>query len=192
VRSGVRADAEGPGSFLSAELSGAGRAARAGAGSLRGRAGRGVSPQSLPRACMVAGCPARAEAHGRCQAHQVPAEYADHQAIYDTAKHRQWRRRVLSANPICPGWPAGVHGARAVEAKVADHIVPLADGGGWQLSNGRGLCAACHSRRHAAEKRRGTPYIQSNPAPSPSSSYRVVRALPLAPGLGWGGGRPNG
>ena len=113
-----------------------------------------MSPQTLPRACMVAGCPARAEAHGRCQAHQVPAEYADHQAIYDTPRHRWWRRRVLEAHPICPGVPPGVHGGRVVESAIAHHIVPVQAGGTWRLENGIGLCQACHNAHHGAERRR--------------------------------------
>lgn len=117
-------------------------------------AGESMSPQSLPRACIVAGCPGRATEHGRCEVHQVPEVYGESQPVYHLAKHRHWRRHVLRLHPICPGWPEGVHAGVIVETVVADHIVPLSEGGGWHVSNGRGLCLACHSKRHAAERRR--------------------------------------
>lgn len=37
---------------------------------------------------------------------------------------------------------------------VADHILPLRRGGGWEIENGQGCCKACHdwkTRREHAE-----------------------------------------
>lgn len=36
----------------------------------------------------------------------------------------------------------------------ADHILPLADGGTWELSNGQLLCVPCHRHKTAAENSR--------------------------------------
>jgi 5-methylcytosine-specific restriction protein A len=67
--------------------------------------------------------------------------------------HRRWRRLVLARDPLCVD-PYRVHGARPVPATVADHVVPLQDGGGWALENGQGLCDECHERKTAEDLRR--------------------------------------
>jgi 5-methylcytosine-specific restriction protein A len=58
------------------------------------------------------------------------------------AHHRQWRKLVLARHPICQDC------GRAPSTN-ADHIVALRDGGTWEMENGQGLCASCHSRKTA-------------------------------------------
>jgi 5-methylcytosine-specific restriction endonuclease McrA len=111
-----------------------------------------MSPSALPHSCSIAGCPERAGSGGRCPAHQRPVNRQQHQGIYDTAKHRTWRRMVLARHPICEGWPPGCHGLAVVPSVVADHIVPLSEGGGWVLSNGAGMCISCHNRKTNEEQ----------------------------------------
>ena|SRR5690625_2217462 len=67
-------------------------------------------------------------------------------------RHRRWRKMILARDPVCVD-PYGVHAERGelVAATVADHIVPLARGGGWEMSNGQGLCAGCHNRKTVKE-----------------------------------------
>jgi 5-methylcytosine-specific restriction protein A len=43
-------------------------------------------------------------------------------------------------------------GAPATEA---DHVVPIAEGGANDLSNGRAVCASCHASKSAEEQARG-------------------------------------
>lgn len=63
--------------------------------------------------------------------------------------HRKWREAVLGA---CQGVCEGCRGAAA---EHADHIVPLSKGGGWTLTNGQGLCPACHNAKTARERMGG-------------------------------------
>lgn len=41
------------------------------------------------------------------------------------------------------------------EATEADHVVPVAEGGRNDLSNGRAICPACHAEKSRAESERG-------------------------------------
>lgn len=61
------------------------------------------------------------------------------------ARHRRWRAAILSRDPICKR--CGVEAAT-----VADHVVPLSAGGGWELENGQGLCRGCHAIKTAGER----------------------------------------
>ena len=55
------------------------------------------------------------------------------------------RRAILQRDPVCPcGRPS----------TQADHIVPVAEGGSDDESNGQGLCRSCHDTKTAAEAAR--------------------------------------
>lgn len=41
------------------------------------------------------------------------------------------------------------------EATEADHVVPIAEGGANDLSNGRAICAPCHTEKSNEEQQRG-------------------------------------
>jgi 5-methylcytosine-specific restriction endonuclease McrA len=62
---------------------------------------------------------------------------------------------VLRRDPLCVGWPAGVHGGSVVGSNTADHIIPLHAGGTWALTNGQGLCESCHGVKCNEEQARG-------------------------------------
>lgn len=40
-------------------------------------------------------------------------------------------------------------------ATEADHVIPIAEGGANDLSNGRAICSPCHDRKSAEEQSRG-------------------------------------
>ena len=58
------------------------------------------------------------------------------------------RRRILAAYPMC----AACHVAPST---IADHVIPVAEGGTDDIDNGQGMCAACHNRKTRAEIARG-------------------------------------
>jgi 5-methylcytosine-specific restriction protein A len=65
------------------------------------------------------------------------------------ARHRQWAAMVLRRSPLCAI-------CTTAPAHHADHIVPIKAGGArFELSNGQGLCTACHSRKSLRERRYG-------------------------------------
>jgi len=66
------------------------------------------------------------------------------------AKHEAWRKAVLRERPWCKD-PRGRHPDALLLATHADHIVPLKQGGTWDLDNGQGLCHDCHSAKTVGE-----------------------------------------
>jgi 5-methylcytosine-specific restriction endonuclease McrA len=58
------------------------------------------------------------------------------------------RRAILKRDK----WCAHCGERRATQA---DHIKPVAEGGGNTIENGQGLCDPCHDAKTAAEARRG-------------------------------------
>lgn len=91
------------------------------------------------------------EGGARCPQHTRPRRPF---ARRKTKTHRRgstraWRRErahVLAEEPRC----RRCGGA----STVADHIVPLAEGGTDMRGNLQGLCAACHATKTAAESQR--------------------------------------
>ena len=100
-------------------------------------------PSSAPRPCRYAGCTALVQRGTLCAEHRPDADGADSHRPNSRKRgygqqHQRWRKMVLARHPFCQ-WP----GCREFST-VADHIVPLAEGGGWSLENGQGLCARHH------------------------------------------------
>ena len=108
----------------------------------------------MPRAkaiCSERACPRIASTKGRCDEHATL-----HRGRYDAqrgtsaqrgygARHREWRTRVLQAEPMC-------RMCQAEFATVADHITPIRMGGSrFDVSNGQGLCHGCHNRKTAQD-----------------------------------------
>lgn len=101
--------------------------------------------------CAEPGCGALVE-RGRCPQHQR-AEYRREQVSRGTAtqrgygvRHRRWRLMVLNAHPVCCD-PSGCN----EPSVVADHVMPLSEGGDWSLSNSQGLCVRHHNAKTARE-----------------------------------------
>lgn len=63
---------------------------------------------------------------------------------------RRLRARVLREEPVCVGFPIGVHGALRVRTTAVDHIVGISRGGTDARSNLRGLCRSCNSAKAVA------------------------------------------
>lgn len=61
--------------------------------------------------------------------------------------HREWREVILARDPICCR-------CGRKPSTIADHIVPLEDGGTWELSNGQGLDGRCHAIKTGEDVRR--------------------------------------
>lgn len=48
---------------------------------------------------------------------------------------------------------------------IADHIVPVIEGGGWTMANGQGLCVSCSGIKTAEDrKRRGEMFFSAKPS----------------------------
>ena len=105
--------------------------------------------QRLPRPCIVPTCPNEAANNraGKCSDHWIPPKKTSKQKkkarYYMSKRQRDWRARVLARDRYCVD-PIGRHPEIRKLATQADHILPLSAGGDYSLSNGRGLCAACH------------------------------------------------
>jgi 5-methylcytosine-specific restriction protein A len=107
-------------------------------------------PRLPARPCLYPGCAALVDGGGYCVAHRRRTREYDQYRGSPTqrgygVRHERWRRMVLRRCPVC----AMCH---AELSKVADHIIALTSGGTWALSNGQGLCTACHNRKIAAER----------------------------------------
>ena len=79
-----------------------------------------------------------------------PKKYINRNSkIYNSKKHKIWRSAILTKNPICVECQKR---GKIVEAKEADHITPIEQGGEpYDLANGQGLCKSCHSKKTAKE-----------------------------------------
>lgn len=113
-------------------------------------------PDLAPRPCIVPGCKELSRAKsGECDKHRGHRVRKDQRTRGTAAqrgygaRHRRWRRLVLSKHPWCVECKAQ---GELVVATVADHVVPLNHGGDWKLSNGQGLCSACHQRKTNRER----------------------------------------
>ena len=115
----------------------------------------------MKRTCSLPGCPNLTEG-GPCAQHRKAAYKAqdEHRGSSSQrgygARHRRWRAVILARDPVCVD-PLGRHPGEPRASVVADHIVPLLEGGGWAFTNGRGLCVNCHEAvtRRGATSREG-------------------------------------
>ena len=103
------------------------------------------TPLMPRRLCSIPGCAGTVTYRGRCQAHARLKERDTNRAgrhIYNTAKWKHTRKRVLFEQPLCKC------GEIAVDV---DHIVPLPEGDPYAMSNLQGLCKQCHGRKTRIE-----------------------------------------
>lgn len=103
------------------------------------------TPITIP--CNRVGCANfRVSGSSYCSQHRyVRARHSQHQAIYDTKKHRVWAHAIRTRDLVCMLCNDRL-------TTVADHIIPLKDGGAWSLSNGQGLCRSCHNKKSRREQ----------------------------------------
>jgi 5-methylcytosine-specific restriction protein A len=110
-----------------------------------------LSPSKVGTPCAYPGCPAITKER-YCQYHKKleNLQYDKKREIavkrlYSTRRHKRWRKMVLARDPLCVEC---LKQGKIVQATIADHIIPLKEGGDWSLENGRGLCATCHNKVH--------------------------------------------
>jgi len=68
--------------------------------------------------------------------------------------HRELRAQVLVEEPVCVGYPLGIHGMERVRTTQLDHVTPIAAGGKTTRANARALCRSCNARKGRDERRR--------------------------------------
>ena len=100
------------------------------------RCGALVEKPGLCASCRAS----RSRAHDRVRGSAASRGYG--------ALHRRWRAAILARDVICQD-PHKRHVGHIEPATVADHVVPLARGGSWDLSNGMGMCGPCHNFKTA-------------------------------------------
>jgi 5-methylcytosine-specific restriction endonuclease McrA len=107
-------------------------------------------PDKLPYPCAFPRCSQYATKDGLCDFHRKERDRRDREQRGSSCRqgygrrHERWRKMVLARCPAC-----AMCGQMAT---VADHIVPLKQGGNWTLENGQGLCASCHAKKTRAEE----------------------------------------
>src|SRR5690606_37096025 len=81
------------------------------------------------------------------------------------------RQRILHRDPVCRCRGCKHHtGHCTAPSTEADHIVPVADGGGHSETNGRGMCTICHlvtTLAHATAARARLPRATRDPETHP-------------------------
>jgi 5-methylcytosine-specific restriction endonuclease McrA len=94
-----------------------------------------------PRACVcgVVNC----ERHRKRSWARIPPA---RQAMYSDPAYRRNRSIAIKREPTC-------HWCHLRPSTTADHLFPIARGGGHELSNLVGACARCNERRGGAEGR---------------------------------------
>lgn len=73
----------------------------------------------------------------------------DSTAVYNTRRWQKVRKQQLMQEPLCINFES-CHN----EAKIADHIIELIDGGeAFSLDNLESMCIGCHNTKTAKTKR---------------------------------------
>ena len=112
-------------------------------------------PFKAPTPCTYPNCPTLTTT-ARCPAHP-PYRYRREIKRKDTRpsrqargygrQHEKWRKLILHRDPLCVMCVKNPFRFPKRKATVADHIIPLKQGGTFALSNGQGLCHSCHARK---------------------------------------------
>ena len=111
-----------------------------------------------PTPCRYPGCAAVVPVPGYCNQHRV-AVHRDYGrarrgfdaqvGFYQSARWRAVRAAFLREHPVCAACAAR---GRVVAAVVADHVVPVKDGGArFDAAGLQSLCISCHNRKTARE-----------------------------------------
>lgn len=115
--------------------------------------------RAAPRPCTAPGCRGLvdgASRTSRCVQHARPAWETNqgttaHQRGYG-ARWRKLRALVLAEEPLCRECSKA---GRIAAARIVDHIVPKAEGGGDERSNLQPLCLRCSNDKTQREAQRG-------------------------------------
>ena len=115
-------------------------------------------PLAAPTPCRHPGCGAVLVTPGYCDAHRVAAHrdysrarrgFDTEHGFYQSAAWRAVRAAFLREHPVCARCAGR---GRVVAAVVADHVLPLKDGGArFDWANLQALCVPCHNRKTAGE-----------------------------------------
>lgn len=115
-------------------------------------------PLAAPTPCRHPGCGAVLTKPGYCDAHRVAVHrdygrarrgFDTERCFYQSTAWRAVRAAFLREHPVCARCSAL---GRVVAAVVADHVVPLKDGGArFDWSNLQALCVSCHNSKTARE-----------------------------------------
>ena len=129
-------------------------------------------PYRAPHPCSQPGCAEKV--HERfCTIHRKNQERRSRQRRGTTAErgygagHKKWRMAVLrkaDADGIAGLCVMCLEDGRTTVAKVADHIVPLSQGGAkYDMDNGQALCKTHHDLKTLSEGSFGRAYIPTSP-----------------------------
>ncbi|MFF3416834.1 HNH endonuclease [Streptomyces sp. NPDC002698] len=105
----------------------------------------------MPRAksiCLQTGCTTPTLRDGRCPNHQIRKSW-DRTSARNTSRPSDWSRRrarTLARDRFT------CRQCGAKEHLEVDHIVPVARGGSWEMSNLWVLCRPCHKRKTYSER----------------------------------------
>ena len=85
------------------------------------------------------------------QAKQDPESKYIYDTVYNTRRWKRLRRMILSRHPVCTEC---LKEGRTAPATVADHIIPIKQGGAiWDIDNLTGLCERCHNKKRQTERK---------------------------------------
>jgi 5-methylcytosine-specific restriction protein A len=122
-------------------------------------------PKSPLKPCRHPGCPNLSEER-YCEKHPTERTAAtkeadkdyniyrrdkESQSFYDSDAWRKLRKQQLSRQPLCA---MCLQEGRFNKAQVADHVIPIRQGGGrLDINNLQSLCWSCHSKKSKSERR---------------------------------------
>ena len=111
-------------------------------------------PAAFYRPCPTRGCAALVRS-GHCEAHggqrKAWAKDTPGPPRLRGRANQQRRQRVFARDPLCV--PCAAKGYVSV-ATIADHVVPLTQGGADNESNLQGVCSRCHKAKTQGEAAR--------------------------------------
>jgi len=105
--------------------------------------------------CTAPGCRYTTRTGSRCAAHrradqrELDARRGSASSRGYGARHRDWRAAIIARDPLCVACLAV---GRVTPTRVADHVLPVAQGGEWTMENGQGLCDRHHNVKRAHER----------------------------------------
>lgn len=119
-------------------------------------------PARLARACRVGSCPLPVVGGGRCASHGGAAAPGyrrwgtrpDPPARLRGRANQERRKRLFARRPLCQSC-LDARPSRTTIATIADHAIPLAEGGADDISNLVPTCADCHKVKVQQEAARG-------------------------------------